>query len=108
MDPGTRGVAEGAREGLYEPSYEHDGCGIGLVANVRGQRAHALIEQGLAILANMEHRGAVGADPGSGDGAGIMIQVPHEYLRDAAGALRRPGFAPLVGRLRSGQLPGTG
>jgi glutamate synthase domain-containing protein 1 len=73
------------RDGLYDPSYEHDGCGIGFVANLNGVRSHELVDQGLTILANMEHRGACGADPCSGDGAGIMIQVPHEYLRDAAG-----------------------
>ncbi|HEY3357325.1 MAG TPA: glutamate synthase large subunit [Polyangia bacterium] len=87
MDPDRRDVGRAAGGGLYDPSYEHDGCGVGFVAHLHGVRAHDLIDQGLTILANMEHRGAVGSDPSSGDGAGITIQVPHEYLRDAASAL---------------------
>src|SRR5258708_15495978 len=65
-----------AQQGLYDPANEHDACGVGFVANIKGARSHAIIEQGLLILKNLTHRGAVGADPLAGDGAGILIQVP--------------------------------
>ncbi|HET9641919.1 MAG TPA: glutamate synthase-related protein [Burkholderiaceae bacterium] len=68
-------------QGLYDPVYEHDACGVGFVAHIKGQRAHGIIEQGLKILENLDHRGAVGADKLMGDGAGILIQIPDEYFR---------------------------
>ena len=71
-----------ARQGLYDPANEHDACGVGFVANIKGARSHAIIEQGLQILKNLTHRGAVGADPLAGDGAGIMIQIPDQFLRE--------------------------
>lgn len=67
--------------GLYHPSQEHDACGVGFVAHIKGQKAHAIVEQGLKILENLDHRGAVGADKLMGDGAGILIQIPDEYFR---------------------------
>ena len=67
--------------GLYQPGSEKDACGVGFVAHIKGQRAHSIVEQGLKILANLDHRGAVGADKLMGDGAGILIQIPDEYLR---------------------------
>ncbi len=67
--------------GLYRPDAEHDACGVGFVAHIKGQRSHQLIEQGLLILKNLDHRGAVGADKLMGDGAGILIQIPDEYYR---------------------------
>ncbi len=70
-----------ARDGLYAPQHEHDACGVGFVAHIKGQRSHQIIEQGLQILANLDHRGAVGADKLMGDGAGILIQIPDEYYR---------------------------
>ena len=66
--------------GLYDPRFEHDACGVGFVAHVRGLRSHDIVERGVGILLNLEHRGATGCDPLSGDGAGILIQVPHELL----------------------------
>jgi len=69
------------RQGLYDPSNEHDACGVGFVANVKGRKSHEIIRQGLRILENLTHRGAVGADPLAGDGAGILMQVPDEFLR---------------------------
>src|SRR4051794_35254339 len=68
-------------QGLYDPAHEHDACGVGFVAHIKGHKAHALIEQGLLILENLDHRGAVGADKLMGDGAGITIQIPDEYYR---------------------------
>lgn len=63
-------------EGLYDPRFEHDACGVGLLVNIRGIKSHQLVEQGLQVLEHMVHRGAEGADPKTGDGAGIMVQIP--------------------------------
>ena len=68
------------KQGLYDPSFEKDACGVGLLANIRGIKSHQLVEQGLQVLENMVHRGAEGADPKTGDGAGIMVQIPHEFI----------------------------
>ena len=67
-------------EGLYDPRFEHDACGVGLLVNIRGIKSHQLVEQGLQVLEHMVHRGAEGADPKTGDGAGIMVQIPHEFI----------------------------
>ena len=69
-------------QGLYHPSNEHDACGVGFVAHIKGQRAHEIISQGLKILENLDHRGAVGADELMGDGAGILIQIPDQFYRE--------------------------
>ena len=70
-----------ARQGLYDPANEHDACGVGFVANFKGRKSHQIVRQGLTILENLTHRGAVGADPKAGDGAGILIQIPDDFLR---------------------------
>ncbi|MCM5678584.1 glutamate synthase-related protein [Schlegelella sp. S2-27] len=70
-----------AASGLYDPANEKDACGVGFVAHIKGQKAHAIVEQGLKILENLDHRGAVGADKLMGDGAGILIQIPDDYFR---------------------------
>lgn len=70
------------KKGLYDPSFERDACGIGFVANIKGNKSHASISDALTILENMEHRGACGCEPTTGDGAGIMIQIPHELFYD--------------------------
>ena len=70
-----------AAQGLYDPRNEHDACGIGFIANVKNVKSHAIVEKGLEILLNLEHRGAVGADPLMGDGAGILVQLPHAFFR---------------------------
>lgn len=67
-------------QGLYDPSYEKDACGVGLLVNIRGVKSHQLVEKGLQVLEHMVHRGAEGADPKTGDGAGIMVQIPHEFI----------------------------
>jgi len=68
--------------GLYHPSFEHDSCGIGFVANIKGSKSHPIISDALTVLENMEHRGACGCENNTGDGAGIMIQMPHEFFFD--------------------------
>ena len=70
------------RQGLYDPGNEHDACGVGFVAHVKGQKSHGIVEQGLLILKNLDHRGAVGSDPLQGDGAGILIQLPDQFYRE--------------------------
>ena len=67
-------------QGLYDPRHEHDACGVGLLVNIRGVKSHQLVEKGLQVLEHMVHRGAEGADPKTGDGAGIMVQIPHEFI----------------------------
>jgi glutamate synthase (NADPH/NADH) large chain len=76
--------------GLYDRRLDHDSCGVGFIADLRGGKSHKIIEYGLQILENLTHRGAVGADPLVGDGAGILVQVPHDFLREECAAL---GFA---------------
>src|SRR4051812_39323719 len=68
-------------EGLYDPSFEHDACGVAFVADLQGRPGHGIVEQALTALHNLDHRGAAGAEPSSGDGAGITVQVPDAFLR---------------------------
>ena len=75
-------LLDAERFGLYRSAYEHDACGVGFVAHIRGQKSHSIIEQGLLILKNLDHRGAVGADPLMGDGAGVLIQIPDAVFRE--------------------------
>ncbi|MGD9763692.1 MAG: glutamate synthase large subunit [Candidatus Binatia bacterium] len=75
------------KQGLYDPAFEHDACGVGFVANITGAQSHDIIRQGLTVLQNLTHRGACGCDPETGDGAGILIQVPDRFLRKACEAI---------------------
>ncbi|MEV6418864.1 glutamate synthase large subunit [Streptomyces sp. NPDC051662] len=74
-----------APQGMYDPRNEHDACGVGFVATLTGVASHALVEQALTVLRNLEHRGATGSEPDSGDGAGILLQVPDAFLREVTG-----------------------
>jgi len=76
-----RTSAQPPKQGLYNPHYEHDACGVGFVAHIKNQPSHEIIQQGLEILLHLTHRGAVGADPREGDGAGILIQIPDAFFR---------------------------
>ena len=70
------------KSGLYDPQFEHDNCGIGLVARINGEPTHDIVQNGVDILINLEHRGASGSDPLTGDGAGILTQIPDLFLRE--------------------------
>ena len=70
-----------AKQGLYDPRHEHDACGVGFVANINNHQSHDIVEKGLEILERLTHRGASGADPREGDGAGILLQIPHDYFQ---------------------------
>ena len=75
------------RQGLYDPRHEHDACGIGFVADIKGRPSHKIVQQGLEVLVNLTHRGACGCDPDTGDGAGLLIQMPHEFFAGEAESL---------------------
>ncbi len=91
-----------AQQGLYDPRNEHDACGVGFVAHIKGQASHDRVSQGLQILENLTHRGAVGADPLAGDGAGILVQVPDAFLRKVLG--KEKITLPAVGEYGVGML----
>jgi glutamate synthase (NADPH/NADH) large chain len=82
-------VGEGITKGLYRPEFEHDSCGVGFIANIKGNKSHQVIADAITMLERMNHRGACGCEPNTGDGAGILIQVPHEFFTDEC---RRLGF----------------
>ena len=82
-------------QGLYDPAHEHDACGVGFVVDIKGRKSHAIVSQALTVLKNLLHRGACGCEVNTGDGAGILIQMPHRFLvRECAAlgiALPAPG-----------------
>jgi len=96
-DPGTPQA-----HGLYDPSLAKDSCGVGFIADIKGRKSHQIVEDALSIVQNLEHRGAVGADPRAGDGAGILVQLPHKFFARKAAEL---GFAlPEPGHYAVGAL----
>ncbi|MBQ9634863.1 MAG: glutamate synthase [Acidaminococcaceae bacterium] len=89
-------------QGLYDPSFEHDACGIGFVVNIKGEKSYGIMDDALKILENLNHRGAEGADQKSGDGAGILVQIPHEFFVRECGVL---GFSlPAAGEYGVGMI----
>jgi glutamate synthase domain-containing protein 1 len=74
-------------QGLYDPAHEHDACGVGFVVNIKGERSHEIVLKGLQVLDNLTHRGACGCDPLTGDGAGMLLQVPHAFFAHEAAQL---------------------
>jgi glutamate synthase (NADPH) large chain len=96
-DPGTP-----AAQGLYDPALDKDSCGVGFIADIKGRKSHQIVQDGLQILCNLEHRGATGADPRMGDGAGILVQIPHKFFVKKASEL---GFTlPAPGEYAIGYL----
>ncbi|KUO71897.1 MAG: glutamate synthase subunit alpha [Desulfosporosinus sp. BRH_c37] len=75
------------KQGLYDPAFEHDACGMGFVVNIKGEKSHDIIDEALTVLENLSHRGASGADENTGDGAGILIQIPHDFFKRECDAL---------------------
>ena len=68
------------RQGLYDPSFEHDSCGVNFIANLKGQKSHKIVSSAIGALCQLQHRGALGSEENTGDGAGILIQVPDKFL----------------------------
>ncbi|HIE90430.1 MAG TPA: hypothetical protein EYQ56_01710, partial [Methylophilaceae bacterium] len=75
------------KQGLYSPGNEHDACGVGFVAHIKGKKSHQIVQQGLELLTNLTHRGATGHDPKLGDGAGLLMQIPDTFMREEAAKL---------------------
>jgi glutamate synthase (ferredoxin) len=74
------------RQGLYDPAFERDACGVGFVVNIKGKRSHTIVRHAMQVLVNLNHRGACGCEANTGDGAGINMQMPDKFLRKAAAA----------------------
>lgn len=85
--PAVRDPALPVRQGLYDPANEKDSCGVGFIADMKNRKSHAIVQQGLQILHNIDHRGAVGADPKLGDGCGILTQIPHRFFKEETAKL---------------------
>jgi len=100
--PGDSMISAPPKQGLYDPQFEHDACGLGFVVNMKGKKSHQLVSDALKILVNLDHRGACGCEANTGDGAGILIQVPHDFF---AAESARLGFQlPAAGQYGVGQL----
>jgi glutamate synthase (ferredoxin) len=90
------------KQGLYDPQFEHDSCGVGFLVHIKGKKSHGLVTAALQILLNLDHRGACGCEANTGDGAGILIQTPHEFFKKVAGRLGFP--LPVPGQYGVGML----
>src|SRR5881409_65622 len=76
------------KQGLYDPQFEHDACGVGFLVNIKGRKSHQIIRQAINILVNLNHRGACGCEKNTGDGAGILLQTPHLFLKEVCSDLK--------------------
>ncbi len=97
-------------EGLYDPRYEHDSCGVGFVVDIKGRRSNAIVRQALQVLINLLHRGACGCEANTGDGAGILLQMPDKFLRKVTSGIglrfrRRASTAPVWSSCRAKRAP---
>ncbi|OPF73595.1 glutamate synthase subunit alpha [Streptomyces antioxidans] len=104
-----RSASHPARQGMYDPRNEHDACGVGFVATLTGEASHELVEKALTVLRNLEHRGATGSEPDSGDGAGILVQVPDAFLRASVTGFELPeagAYAVGIAFLPEGEAEG--
>ena len=91
--PRRAGLEPPGATGLYDPVHEHDACGVGFVVDIKGRRSHSIVEQGLRVLVNLLHRGACGCEASTGDGAGILVQMPDRFLRKVTAPLGRSAIA---------------
>jgi glutamate synthase (NADPH/NADH) large chain len=89
--------AGSADAGLYDSRFEHDACGVGFIADLSGRGGHDVVSKALTVLCNLEHRGAQGGDPGTGDGAGILTQIPDAFFREVCGFTLPPAGAYAAG-----------
>ena len=89
-----------AKQGLYDPRYEHDACGQGFVVNIKGHKSHRILEQAIQVLKNLDHRGACGCEVNTGDGAGVLLQMPHAFNEEVCRKARIP--LPAAGQYGSG------
>lgn len=80
--------------GLYNPAYEHDSCGVAMVVDMHGRRSRDIVDKAITALLNLEHRGAAGAEPNSGDGAGIMLQIPDKFFRAVLAEQEASSYPP--------------
>src|SRR6185369_7768091 len=80
-DSGRKLTGLPPKQGLYDPQFEHDACGVGFLVNIKGRKSHQIVRQALNILVNLNHRGACGCEANTGDGAGILLQTPHDFLK---------------------------
>jgi len=85
---GPRTLGPPAKQGLYDPWYEHDSCGVGFVVDIKGRKSNQILRQAIQVLKNLDHRGAAGSEANTGDGAGVLMQMPHAFLKDACKKLR--------------------
>jgi glutamate synthase (ferredoxin) len=88
MTPARAWTEPPPKQGLYDPAYEHEACGVGFLVNIKGRKSHQIVRQALNILVNLNHRGACGCEANTGDGAGILLQTPHEFLKQACAQAR--------------------
>jgi len=80
----TPAAGRPGKQGLYDPWFEHDACGVGFVVDMHGGKSHSILENALQVLTNLDHRGASGAEPNTGDGAGVLLQMPHRFFSEVA------------------------
>jgi glutamate synthase (ferredoxin) len=102
LTPAKNPISAPAKQGLYDPQFEHDSCGVGFLVHIKGQKSHGIVQDALKILINLDHRGACGCEANTGDGAGILMQMPHEFFTKVTGKL---GFKlPAPGQYGVGML----
>ena len=86
--PRFRGPGLPKKQGLYDPWFEHDACGVGFVVDIKGRKSNQILKDALQVLKNLDHRGACGCEANTGDGAGVLIQMPHGYFKEVCGKAR--------------------
>ena len=83
-----RSPGEPGKQGLYDPQFEHDACGVGFVVDIKGRKSHQILQQAIQVLRNLDHRGACGCEANTGDGAGVLMQMPHAFFKEVGQARR--------------------